>query len=98
MPSRFSHSVIAAISSGAASCSAEQMVEPEHHQRVGVGQDPFVDRQLVAGLVDALVDRDRVPGGLPGELLEGQGGAVEQLQCARDALQEVGGVVLLGVS
>ena len=41
------------------------MVETEHHQRVGVGQDAFVDRELVAGLVDALEDRDRVPGGLP---------------------------------
>ena len=71
----------------------EQMVQTEHHQRVGVGQDPFVDRQLVAGLVDALEDGDRVPGGLSGELLECQGGAVEQLQRARDALQEVGRVV-----
>ena len=62
------------------------MVEPEHHQRVGVGQDPFVDRQLVAGLVDALVDRDRVPGGLSGELLKCQGRAVKQLQRACDAL------------
>ena len=42
----------------------EQMVETEHHQRVGVGQDSFVDRELVAGLVDALEDGDGVPGGL----------------------------------
>ena len=72
----------------------EQMVEAEHHERVGVGQDPFVDRQLVAGLVDALEDRDRVPGGFFGELLERQGRPVEQLECACDALQEVRRVVL----
>ena len=55
------------------------MVETEHHQRVGVGQDSLVDRQLVAGLVDALEDGDRVPGGFSGELLECQGGPVEEL-------------------
>ncbi len=70
------------------------MVEPEHHQRVGVGQDPLVDREFVAGLVDALEDGDRVPGGLLRDLLERQGGAVEQLQRACDALQEVRRVVL----
>ena len=94
MPSRLSHSRIAAISSGAASCSESEVVEAEHHQRVGVGQDPFVDRELVAGLVDALEDRHRMPGGLAGQLLERQGGAVEQLQGAGDALQEVRRVVL----
>ena len=72
----------------------EQMVETEHHQRVGVGQHAFVDRKFVAGLVDALEDRDRVSGGLLGQLLEGQGRPVEELQCACDALQKVRGVVL----
>ena len=72
----------------------EQMVEPEHHQRVGVGQDSLVDRKFVAGLVDALEDGDRVPGGLSRQLLEGEGGPVEQLQRACDALQEVRRVVL----
>ena len=81
--------VMAAISSGAASCSDEQVVEPEHHQGVGVGQDPFVDRKLVAGLVDALEDGDRVAGGFAGQFLERQRRAVEQLQRAGDALQEV---------
>ena len=89
VPSRCSHSRIALISSGAASCSDEQVVEPEHHQGVGVGQDPFVDRELVAGLVDALEDRDRVAGGLAGQFLERQRRAVEQFQGAGDALQEV---------
>ena len=70
------------------------MVEPEHHQRVGVGQNPLVDRKFVAGLVDALEDGDGVPGGLSRELLEGEGGPVEQLQRAGDALQEVRRVVL----
>ena len=49
---------------------AEQMVETEHHEGVGVGQDAFVDRELVSGLVDALEDGHRVPGGLLGQVLE----------------------------
>ena len=57
---------MAAISSGAASCSDRQMVEAEHHQRVGVGQNPFVDGQLVSRLVDALEHGDRVAGGFAG--------------------------------
>ena len=73
---------------------AEQMVETEHHERVGVGQHPFVDRELVTGLVDALEDRHWVPGGLLGQFLERQGGAVEEFQGARDALQEVRRVIL----
>ncbi len=72
----------------------QQMVEAEHHERVGVGQHAFVDREPVAGLVDALEDGDGVPGGLSRELLEGEGGTVEQLQRAGDALQEVRRVVL----
>ena len=70
------------------------MVEAEHHQRVGVGQHAFVDRELVAGLVDALEDGHWVPGGLLGQLLESQGGPVEEFQSACDALQEVRRVVL----
>ena len=37
----------------------DEMVEPEHQQGVGVGQDPLVDRQPEAGLVDALEHGDR---------------------------------------
>ena len=66
-----------------------EVVEAEHHQRVGVGQDPFVDRQLVARLVDALEDGDRMAGGFADDLLEAERGAVEQLQRAGDPLEEV---------
>src|SRR6516165_12124216 len=68
---------------------AEQVIESEDHQGVGVCQYPLVDRQLVAGLVDALEDRDRVTGHLAGQFLEVQRRTVEQLQSARDALEEV---------
>ena len=70
------------------------MVEPEDHQGVGVGEDPFVDRKLVAGLVDALKYGDRVAGGFAGQVLECQRRAVEKFQGAGDALEEVRGVVL----
>ena len=32
----------------------EKMVESEHHQRVGVGEDALVDGLLIPGLIDAL--------------------------------------------
>src|SRR4029453_7760867 len=57
--------------------------------RVGVGQNPFVDGQLVASLVDTLEDGDRVAGGFADNLLKAERGAVEQLQRAGDSLVEV---------
>ena len=48
----------------------DEVVQAEHHQRVGVGQHPFVNRQLVAGLVDALEHGDRMAGRLADDLLE----------------------------
>ena len=57
VPSRFRKSRSASISSAAASCSVSHVVEAEDQQRVGIGEDAFVDRQSLAGLIDALVDR-----------------------------------------
>ena len=51
----------------------ENMVEPEHHQGVGVSENAFVDRQLVAGLVDPLEDGDRMVRCFAGDLLEAEG-------------------------
>ena len=59
------HSRIAAISSSAASLFGRDMVEAKHHQRVGVGEHALVDRQLVAGLIDALEDGNRMAGRSP---------------------------------
>ena len=66
----------------------KEVVQPEHQERVGVGQNPFVNRQLVAGLIDALEHSDRVAGGFAGDLLEVKRGPMEQLQRAGDALEE----------
>ena len=55
----------------------DNMIESEHHQGVGVGENAFIDRQLVAGLVDALEDRDRMAGRFAGDLLETEGRAVK---------------------
>ena len=63
------------------------MVEPEHHERVGVGENAFIDRQLVAGLVDALEDGDRMASSFAGDLLETEGRAVKQLKRSRNALE-----------
>ena len=67
----------------------KQMVESEHHQRVGVGQNPLVDRQLETRLVNALEDGDRMAGGLAGNLLKAERGAVEKLQRAGDPLEKL---------
>ena len=48
----------------------DEMVQAEHHQRVRVGQHPFINRQLIAGLIDALKNGDRMPRRLPDDLLE----------------------------
>ena len=66
-----------------------QVVETEHHQRVGVLQDAFVDRELVSCLVNPLKYRGRMAGDLGNDLLKGERGAVEQLQRACNSLQEV---------
>src|SRR5215217_3575147 len=65
------------------------MVQPEHQERVGVRQDPLVDRQLVASLVDALEHGNGLSGDLAYNLLKVERGAVEQLESASYALEEV---------
>ena len=65
------------------------MVEPEHHECVGVGENPLVNGQPEARLVDALEYRDGVAGDLAREPLEVERGAMEQLQRAGDPLQEL---------
>ena len=65
------------------------VVQPEHHEGVGIGKDPLVDREFVAGLVDALEDGDRVAGGFASQVLESQRRAVEKFQGAGDSLEEV---------
>ena len=70
VPSRLSHSRIASISPGSGFLFGDEVVQAEHHQRVRVGQHPFVNRQLVAGLIDALKHGDGMPGRLTDDLLE----------------------------
>ena len=36
------------------------MIQAEDHQRIGIGENSFVDRQLLAGLVDTLINRDGI--------------------------------------
>ena len=66
----------------------DQMIEAEHHQRVGVVEHAGVDRQLLPGLIDALVDGDGMSGQLANQLLETEQRQMEQLERAGDALQE----------
>ena len=72
----------------------KNVVQAEHHERVGVGQNPFVDWQLVAGLIDALEHGDGMAGDFAGNLLEAERGAMEQLQRPGDPLKELRGAPL----
>jgi hypothetical protein len=67
----------------------EDVVESEHHQGVSVSEHAFVDRQLVAGLVDPLKDGDWMARCLAGDLLEAEGRAVKQLKRSRNALKKL---------
>ena len=66
----------------------EHVIQAEDHERVGVAEDPLVQRQFLSGLINPLKDHDRRPGNSPGDLLESQDGQMEQLQCSSDALQK----------
>ena len=55
----------------------DEVVQAENHQRVRVGKDSLIDRELVPCLVDALVNSHRMIGRLTHDLLESEGGAVE---------------------
>src|SRR3954454_2410618 len=54
-----------------------QVVETEHHQRVGILQDAFVYRKLVPRLVNPLKYRDRMAGDLGNYFLKGECRPVE---------------------
>ena len=66
-----------------------EVIQTEHHQRVRVCENAFVDREFVPRLVNALVNGDRLAGNLAHDLLKIEGRAVEQLERAGDALQEI---------
>src|SRR5215469_17269575 len=68
--------------------AGDQMIEAEHHERVGVVEDAFVDQQLLPRLIDALINRDRLSGNLPDNALESYEREMEELQRAGDALKE----------
>ena len=67
----------------------ENMIETEHHKRVRVGENAFVDRKLVAGLVNTLENGDWMVRCFAGDLLEAEGRAVKKLKRSRDALKEL---------
>ena len=63
-----------------------KVVKAEHHESVSVGQYPFVDRQSITRLIDALEDRDGMAGDILGNLLEAERRPVKQFQRASDSL------------
>ena len=68
---------------------ASDVVKAEHEERVGIRENPLIDQLFETCLVNALEHGNGMTGDLARQLLEGEGGAVEELQGARDALEEV---------
>ena len=64
VPSRARNSRTASISVRCGHLLGDDVVEPEHEQRVGVGEHALVERQREAGLVDPLEHGHGVPGDL----------------------------------
>src|SRR5215211_9350656 len=66
----------------------DHVIEPEHHQRVGIGQHPLIDRKPLSSLIDPLVDDDRLPSHLADNILESYCRQMEELKDAAYSLQE----------
>src|ERR1700758_4845913 len=66
----------------------DHMVETKHHQSVGVGEYPFVERQSLTRLVNPLVNSDGMPCRLAHECLEPNGRQVKQLKRTGNSLQK----------
>src|SRR2546427_7831456 len=58
----------------------DHVVQPKHHDGIGVGQYTLVEQQLEPGLVDPLKRRDNMPRGLPDKLLKRRPRPEEQFQ------------------
>src|SRR5580704_2493423 len=64
------------------------VVQPEHHEGVGVCENPFVDRQSLSGLINSLINSDGLSGDLADEVLEAHKRQVKQLERASNALKK----------
>ena len=88
MPSRVSHVAHRFDFLGGRFLLGDQMIEAEHHQRVGIVENAGVDRKLLTRLIDALVHGDWMSRLLADQLLETKQRQMEQFERAGDALQE----------
>src|SRR5258708_20858379 len=75
---------------------SDHMVETKHHQRVGVGEHPFVERQLLACLVNPLIHSDGMPCRLVHERLKPNGRKIEQFERTGNSLQKLIRLILYG--
>ena len=64
------------------------VIKPEHHESVRISEDLSVDRQFLSGLVDPLVNHDRLPGHLADDRLKAHCRQMEQLKGSGNSLQE----------
>ena len=62
------------------------MVESKHHERIGICENPFVNRELESRLINALKNGHRMARGLARNLLEAERGTVEKLERTRNPL------------
>src|SRR6266850_380296 len=64
------------------------VVQAKYHERVGVGEDSFVDRQALSGLVDPLINSHGLSRDLAEEVLEVHQRQVKQLERAGNPLEK----------
>src|SRR6266436_2186577 len=65
-----------------------QAVQPPHHQRISIRENPFVQGQFISSLVNPLVHRNSMARSLSYKLLEGQPRPEKQFERSGDALLE----------
>jgi hypothetical protein len=67
---------------------SDHVIQAKDHQRISVSEYAFIYRQSLPGLVDALVDSNRMSRLFADGGLEAHKRQVKELQSAGDALQE----------
>ena len=88
VPSRARNCFRASISSRSGFLLRDHVIKTEHHESVRIREYSVVDRQFLSGLVDPLVDSDRLPGNLSDDRLEAHCRQMKQLKRPGNSLQK----------
>src|SRR4051812_40326721 len=67
---------------------SNHVVQTKYHERVGIREDTFVDRQAPSGLIDPLINSHGLSRDLTDQVLEIHQRQVKQLKCASNPLEK----------